>query len=125
MEKKSKSDDHSYVIHPEYKSKFRPGPAKEIIKDVLQTKLEKEQYNPDKTPILIKQVADDIKDRLKEMHWDRYKIMVQVSIGEQRGQGVRMGSRCFWDADTDSFASDTFSNESLFCVATAYGVYHY
>jgi hypothetical protein len=36
-----------------------------------------------------------------------------------------MGSRCFWDSDTDSYASETFSNDSLFCVAAAYGVYLY
>jgi hypothetical protein len=36
--------------------------------------------------------------------------MVQVVIGEQRGEGVRMGCRCFWDADTDSYVSDTFVN---------------
>ncbi len=40
----------------------------------------------------------------------RYKFMVQVLIGENRGQGVRMGSRCFWDSNTDSQASETFIN---------------
>mmetsp|Transcript_11156 Transcript_11156/g.32955 ORF Transcript_11156/g.32955 Transcript_11156/m.32955 type:complete len:135 (-) Transcript_11156:83-487(-) len=122
---KKKAEDNTYVVHPEYKNKFRPGPAREIIRDVLQSKLEKATYNMETTQVLTKQVADDIKDRLKELTLPRYKIVVQVAIGEQRGQGVRMGSRCFWDADTDSYASETYSNESLFCVATAYGVYLY
>mmetsp|Transcript_67033 Transcript_67033/g.155584 ORF Transcript_67033/g.155584 Transcript_67033/m.155584 type:complete len:128 (-) Transcript_67033:133-516(-) len=125
VEKKKAADENSYIIHPEYKNKFRPGPAKEIIREVLQSKLAKATYNMDSTQALTKQVADDIKDRIKDLGWPRYKIVVQVAIGEQRGQGVRMGSRCFWDSDTDSFASDTFSNESLFCVATAYGIYLY
>lgn len=55
----------------------------------------------------------------------RYKLMVQVVIGQQKGEGVRMGTRCFWDAESDNYASDTFTNDSLFCVATAYGVYMY
>ena len=113
------------MIHPEYKNKFRPGPTKEIIRDVLQSKLDKATYSMETTQLLTKQVADDIKDRLKELTLPRYKIVVQVSIGEQKGQGVRMGTRCFWDGDTDSYASETYSNESLFCVATAYGVYLY
>lgn len=124
MEKK-KGDENTYVIHPEYKNKFRPGPTKEIIRDVLQSKLDKATYSMETTQLLTKQVADDIKDRLKELTLPRYKIVVQVSIGEQKGQGVRMGTRCFWDGDTDSYASETYSNESLFCVATAYGVYLY
>lgn len=124
MEKK-KTDEHTYVIHPEYKQKFRSGPAREIIKDVLQAKLERATYHAEQTALLTKQVADEIKDRLKELSLPRYKVVVQVVIGEQRGQGVRMGSRQFWDADTDSCASETYTNESLFCVATAYGVYLY
>mmetsp|Transcript_130857 Transcript_130857/g.419658 ORF Transcript_130857/g.419658 Transcript_130857/m.419658 type:complete len:125 (-) Transcript_130857:115-489(-) len=122
---KKRADDNTYVIHPEYKNKFRVGPTREIIKEVLQSKLEKAQYNMETTQALTKQVADDIKDRLKDLMLPRYKIVVQVAIGEQRGQGVRMGSRCFWDSDTDSYASETYSNETLFCVATAYGVYLY
>ena len=34
----------------------------------------------------------------------------QVVIGEQRGEGVRMGCRCFWDSDTDGYAEDTYRN---------------
>merc|ERR1712048_269212 len=106
-----------YIIHPEYKNKFRPGPAKEIIKEVMQAKLEKQTYNMETTQLLTKQVADEIKDRLsskEQPNLHRYKIAVQVAIGEQRGQGVRMGSRCFWDQDTDCYASETFSNDSIF-----------
>eukprot|EP00929_Paragymnodinium_shiwhaense_P075999 TRINITY_DN38971_c0_g2_i1.p1 TRINITY_DN38971_c0_g2~~TRINITY_DN38971_c0_g2_i1.p1 ORF type:complete len:160 (-),score=30.54 TRINITY_DN38971_c0_g2_i1:78-557(-) len=122
---KKKAEENSYIIHPEYKNKFRPGPTREIIKDVLTSKLEKATYNMETTQLLTRQLSDEIKDRLKDLMLPRYKIVVQVAIGEQRGQGVRMGSRCFWDADTDSYASETYSNESLFCVATAYGVYLY
>ena len=83
----------------------------------------------------------------------------QVVIGEQRGEGVRMGCRCFWDSDTDGYAEDTYRNvrtahrasasrdpstarappvaccvadrrtlcpqDSLFCVAAAFGSYLY
>ncbi|CAK0883325.1 unnamed protein product, partial [Prorocentrum cordatum] len=100
---KKKADENTYTIHPEYKNKFRPGPAREIIKEVLHQKLEKATYNMETTQLLTQQVASDIKDRLKDLTLPRYKIVVQVAIGEQRGQGVRMGSRCFWDSDTDSY----------------------
>lgn len=46
----------------------------------------------------------------KEMNLARYKYVVQVVIGEQRGEGVRMGSRCFWDSETDNVASETYIN---------------
>ena len=56
---------------------------------------------------------------------DRYKFVVQVVIGEQRGEGVKMGCRCFWDASTDAYATEMFSNESIFAVAVAMGIYMY
>ncbi|CAM9459432.1 unnamed protein product [Discosporangium mesarthrocarpum] len=57
------------------------------------------------------------------MNLSRYKYVVQVVMGEQRGAGVRMGNRCYWDTDTDNCASETFINDSLFCVVAAYAVY--
>ena len=89
------------------------------------------------------------------MNLPRYKYLVQVVIGEQKGAGVRMGCRCFWDSQTDAVASETYVNvrrcrlfcakcrlfaslqlnggvcvrvrlqESLFCAVTAFGVYLY
>jgi hypothetical protein len=70
-----------------------------------------------------KRLSDEINSKLQEMNLPRYKYMVQVVLGEMRGQGVRMGHRCFWDSSSDNFVSEKFVNDSLFCVATAYGIY--
>jgi hypothetical protein len=43
----------------------------------------------------------------------RYKYMVQVVMGEQKGEGIQIGSRFFWDSDTDKFATESFSNVSV------------
>ena len=40
-------------------------------------------------------------------------LIVQVLIGERREQGVRSGTRCFWDASTDSQATENFVNVSF------------
>uniref|UniRef100_A0A0G4GVB5 Tctex1 domain-containing protein 2 n=1 Tax=Chromera velia CCMP2878 TaxID=1169474 RepID=A0A0G4GVB5_9ALVE len=128
MDKKKIGGESTYEISPAYKDKFRPQPVKQIIKEVLNAKLSKVLYEQGKTETLTKLLADEIKDRIREhpdLKMPRYKIIVQVIIGEQRGQGIRMGARCFWDCDTDAMASETFHNETLFCVATAFGVYHY
>jgi len=39
--------------------------------------------------------------------------------------GGRFAGRCLWDHNTDAFAEDSYRNDSLFCVASAYGVYLY
>jgi len=47
---------------------------------------------------------------LPALQYDRYKYIVQVYIGERREQGVRVGCRCFWDANSDNQASESFTN---------------
>ena len=59
----------------------------------------------------------------KELHV--LQLAVNVVIGEQRGQGIKVGCRCFWDSDTDNYAQHLYMNESMFCLATAFGVFFY
>merc|ERR1712205_124653 len=42
------------------------------------------------------EISEDVKARVKELAYKRYKIIVQVTIGELRDQGVRVASRCLW-----------------------------
>lgn len=105
--------------------RFKVSRAKEVILGILKTRLTGTTYHADNTSAWAREIADDIKNALKDEDWPRYKYAVQVFIGEQRGEGVRLGCRGFWDHKTDNFASETFQNESLFCVATAFGVFTY
>uniref|UniRef100_A0A8C9NQP1 Dynein light chain Tctex-type 2B n=1 Tax=Serinus canaria TaxID=9135 RepID=A0A8C9NQP1_SERCA len=105
--------------------RFKSSTVKECIRAILKEKLANVQYIPEEMPELTKSLSDTIKDRLKKEGFDRYKMVVQVVIGEQRGEGVNMAARCFWDADTDSCAHDVFMNDSLFCVVAAFGCFYY
>lgn len=53
----------------------------------------------------------------------RFKILVKVVVGENRGEGIRIGSRQFWDETTDAMATESFVNDKVFVCATAYAVY--
>uniref|UniRef100_A0A8B9QKH0 Tctex1 domain-containing protein 2 n=1 Tax=Apteryx owenii TaxID=8824 RepID=A0A8B9QKH0_APTOW len=105
--------------------RFKSSTVKECIHAILKEKLTNVQYIPEEMPQLTKSLSEMIKDRLKDEGFDRYKMVVQVVIGEQRGEGVNMAARCFWDADTDSYAYDVFMNDSLFCVVAAFGCFYY
>eukprot|EP00002_Diphylleia_rotans_P013545 TRINITY_DN2645_c0_g1_i5.p1 TRINITY_DN2645_c0_g1~~TRINITY_DN2645_c0_g1_i5.p1 ORF type:complete len:130 (-),score=26.32 TRINITY_DN2645_c0_g1_i5:153-542(-) len=117
--------ENTYVIRPNYQKKFRPALVKETIRAVLNEKLNGLQYHPEHTSQWTREISDEIKTRLKDLQLERYKFVVQVVIGEQRGEGVRMACRCFWDPDTDNYAQEVYTNETLFCVAAAFGVYLY
>ncbi|OCT80646.1 dynein light chain Tctex-type protein 2B [Xenopus laevis] len=121
----TESGENTYSIRPNFQHKFKSASVKDCIRSVLKEELSDKQYVPEEVPQLTRFLSETIKDRLKDMGFDRYKMVVQVVIGEQRGEGVKMAARCFWDADTDNYAEDVFMNEYLFCVVAAFGCFYY
>ncbi|XP_078245133.1 dynein light chain Tctex-type protein 2B [Pogona vitticeps] len=84
----------AYHLRPAFQHKFRSSMGKECIHEVLKEMLTNVQYTPEEIPPLTKLLSETIRDRLKEKGFHRYKIVVQVVIGEQRGEGVNMAARC-------------------------------
>ena len=66
---------------------------------------------------------EQIKAKVKELNIPRYKVVVQVTLGENKGQGVRVASRCLWDHKTDNYATLTYKNERYFACAVVFGCY--
>nr|XP_058921229.1 dynein light chain Tctex-type protein 2B isoform X1 [Kogia breviceps] len=124
-EKNAGESENTYILRPIFQQRFRPSVVKDCIHAVLKEELANAEYSPEEMPQLTKRLSENIKDKLKEMGFDRYKMVVQVVIGEQRGEGVFMAARCFWDADADNCTHDVFMNDSLFCVVAAFGCFYY
>uniref|UniRef100_H3GW91 Tctex1 domain-containing protein 2 n=1 Tax=Phytophthora ramorum TaxID=164328 RepID=H3GW91_PHYRM len=61
---------------------------KQVIGQVLVDKLDNASYQSDRAAALTKEIADAVKMQLKECNFPRFKYVVQVVIGEQRGEGV-------------------------------------
>ncbi|KAK1786768.1 hypothetical protein P4O66_017167, partial [Electrophorus voltai] len=97
--------------------------VQDILKDVLASYLQEEKYEPELCRQMTKTISEVVKARVKDMMIPRYKVIVVISIGQLTDQNMRMGSRCLWDAASDTFSSHTFKNSSLFAVANVYGVY--
>ncbi|XP_061267689.1 dynein light chain Tctex-type protein 2B isoform X3 [Bos javanicus] len=80
--------ENTYILRPVFQQRFRPSVVKDCIHAVLKEELANAEYSPEEIPQLTKHLSENIKDKLKEMGFDRYKMVVQVVIGEQRGEGV-------------------------------------
>jgi len=122
---KDAAEEQNFQIRPPFSSKFKPGAVKELIVATLNETLGGKHYDAAKVSSWSKAIADSVKTQVKGLGYDRYKIVVEVVIGEQRGEGVRMGSRCLWDSDTDNYASEVYMNDSLFCCTAVFGLYYY
>ncbi|XP_043262071.1 dynein light chain Tctex-type protein 2B-like [Colletes gigas] len=114
-----------YQIRPQLHEKFKPLSAKEVIHNVLFDQLSAKTYDSQEAVQWTKDIADIIREKVKELKFKRYKYIVNVVLGEQHGAGIKMGTRCIWDAEADTYAYDSFINDTIFCVATVYAVYFY
>eukprot|EP00904_Undaria_pinnatifida_P013628 jgi/Undpi1/9396/HiC_scaffold_27.g11853.m1 len=113
----------SYITKPGENEKFYPSEVKAIAQKAVQAELQDKQYEGEEAKEWSLNIADTIREGVKTLNVPRYKIVVQVTIGEMKDQGVRVASRCLWDTATDNYASVNFKNQSLWCSAMVFGVY--
>lgn len=137
MQKEITVDPNTFSLRPSHTRKFPvlkdknrekaglPVDVRSVVRNILETKLEGVEYKPDEIQGLSKDVADKIRDGVRALDFERYKIIVNCVIGEQRGEGVRMGCKMFWDSDTDNYVEEVYVNKHLFAVVTVYGLYQY
>ena len=114
--------ENTFRMEPQ--SRFDAELVEKLISNVLSTSLEKVMYDPAHCKQLCQELATQMTERLKELHWRRYKYVALVSIGSH-GQkpSMNVGSRCLWNLSTDSYATTRFTNGSIYAVAMVYGLY--
>lgn len=114
----------TYIMKPEETELFYPSVVKKIADEVLLKFLDKQDFDEDESKTWILKISEEIKARVKsECNIPRYKVVVQVTLGQMKDQGVRVASRCLWDTSTDNYASTRYQNQSLWCCAMIFGLY--
>ncbi|OWF48854.1 tctex1 domain-containing protein 1-like [Mizuhopecten yessoensis] len=114
----------SYRMEPKESLKFNSSKVEKIANMVLEDRLAELKYNPRLCSNISRLITEEIKDRVKTLKFDRYKIIVIVFIGENKDQGVQISSRCAWDDEVDNFATCTYKTNAIYATATVYGVYN-
>jgi len=113
----------TFIMKPAADEIFYPSQTKKISQNVVTTFLESKEYDEEDAKDWVVAISDQIKNEVKKLSIPRYKIVVQVTIGQMKDQGVRIASRCLWDTATDNYTSFSFTNPTLWCNAMVFGVY--
>ena len=96
----------------------------QITEAILATKLKDVKYDPSTCKVLSQELAGCIMEKFKSLNYRRFKVIAVVSLGSIKERpGLQFGSRCFWNQNTDKFASVKYTNGSVFAVAMIYGLY--
>ncbi|XP_023244491.1 tctex1 domain-containing protein 2-like [Centruroides sculpturatus] len=120
------SSSNTYTIHPSFEKRIQSSAVRECIQVILSDHLGDKDYSRSDVSSWTRIISEKVRNKIKELGEDkRYKTVVQVIIGEMRGEGVKIGSRCLWDADTDNCFTESFRNDTLFCVVAVFVSYYY
>ena len=108
----------TYIMAPGENEKFYPSEVKRIAEKILKQEIDSkvdekmmEDWLDDGEDFegMSKSIANLIKNEVKNtLNIQRYKVVVQVTIGQRKDQGVRITSRCLWDTTTDNYASISY-----------------
>ena len=111
----------TYQLQP--RVKLHRATIARAIRDVAEPRLQSFTYSAKKSAMLSKLLSEDVKDKLKALGLERYKIVCLITIGEKKSQGVHVVSRCSWDANHDDHVTYNWQNAQIFCTITVYGLY--
>merc|ERR1719471_2182076 len=97
-----KQYEPTYLLKPSAEERFYPSEARRIAEEVTNEVLAGKSWLGEEETVWSVQIAEQVKARIKaELNIPRYKVVVQVTLGEVKNQGVRVASKCLWDADSD------------------------
>ena len=116
--------ENSYKLEPEKDTKFKVSEVETTIRSVLELHLNNEKtYRSEAMKRHATNLATVIKQEVKDLGYERYKLVCHVIIGESRGQGFEAVSRSIWDQKVDNYACASFQNNTLFALGMVHGTY--
>ena len=113
--------ENTYKMKPD--EQFEVDVVQKIIKNVLENYLEHQEYDGLLMGQKTRTLADMIKEKVKSLRYDRYKIISWVVIGQKGCNDVRIASKGLWDKHNDTYADAVYENRSLYAMGVCYGIY--
>lgn len=118
--------ENTYRIEPQVR--FDYSRVEALMEAALDELLKGRKYVAPDCKWLAQDLSADLLERVKNDQRDaglrRYKFVAVVNVGSvEEYPDLQLASRCLWTPNTDAFASASFSNDSLFAVATVFAVY--
>ena len=116
--------ENTFKITPDNNTQFCSARVTKVVQDLLMRELQGQRYDPSTSKGVVSGLSTRIKDKVKDLNFQRYKIVCNVIIGQNKGQGFELASRCLWSSGTDNWACASYKNDSLFVIAMVHGTYY-
>lgn len=116
--------ENTYRLGPHDGQKFNSARVSRLVHEIMRNHLDNVKYEPNKCKDLVQLLTDEIKTRTKSILYKRYKLIVNLTIGQSVGSSLIMASRSLWNPETDNECTVTYKNNSLFAIATIFACYY-
>ena len=117
--------ENTYIMAPKDDEKFQPSQVTDVVSKVMTDYLCDKEYVAEDAKVWSLELCNDIKAAVKEKcNIPRYKVIVQVIIAENGGQGMRVSSKFLWNIESDNWASFSYQNQSLVACGMVFGCYY-
>ncbi|XP_055629034.1 dynein light chain Tctex-type protein 2B-like [Toxorhynchites rutilus septentrionalis] len=103
---------------------FRRGEVEAVVNRYLGSFLHSYHYIPKRAKRLAENLSIDLKNTIKRCHFERYRIVTWVTVGDKFHQDFKASMRFLWDADKDGYVDFAFDGPNFFVVALICAVYY-
>ena len=106
---------------------FQPEMCERILKNIITKQIEARKitkFDTKSTISVCRSLSEEILNQIKIKDFDRYKIIVVISIGEKYHQTFRQSTKFLWDAENDAIANYVYDRPDIYVIGTVYGIYY-
>lgn len=99
--------------------------CQQLIEQQVAEVLSDDKFDAKKVQTWCQAIVKGVLKKLVEQNQTQefqYKYVVNAIILERTGAGLHSTSSCLWDKASDSSASAQWSNESMYCVCSVWGL---
>ncbi|XP_076302992.1 dynein light chain Tctex-type protein 2B [Lasioglossum baleicum] len=97
----------------------------QMVKQTMESKLSPvTSYHPTHMAKLCFEIGSDLQNMLCKKDFDRYKLVVQVTIVQRLDQSIHTGFQCLWDVDRDNYSYYVFENNHIHAWCCVFGIYY-
>ncbi|XP_052873575.1 dynein light chain Tctex-type 5-like [Anopheles cruzii] len=112
---------NSYRLESKYP--FNRTAMQSMMNNFLQVYLGDYKYSAKRAKRLAENLGEELRNQFKRCHFDRYRAVVLVTVGDKASQDLRCVARALWDPENDDCASFSYEAATFFVVASVWAIY--
>ncbi|XP_020284338.1 tctex1 domain-containing protein 1-like [Pseudomyrmex gracilis] len=95
-----------------------------ILREVMQNYLSGLKYHPQVCLNTCQKISNEVRDKICRKNYDRYKIVVIISIVQKLGQNVQINFGKLWDIHRDTYSTHVIETQDLAAMGLVVGIYY-